>query len=297
MKICTPATTANIGPGFDLCGLSYKYYDEFLVEPSDIFDMKGKNEDYSKYNNENNLFYKSFRKVADAINLPNDKKCKVILDNHYPFFRGLGSSASLIVAGAFAANNLYKNEINKELTKDEIFKICTEIEGHPDNVAPCIYGGVNVSMIENGNIYRKKIIVNDKIHATLFIPSYETSTEEARRILKKEVPLKNAIQNVGHTIFLLDALQNGDIEELKFAIEDNFHVPYRKKLIKDFDDMKNVCENENKNVAFTISGSGSTCVCFSDDEKFGEKVKDKLQNKEIKVLDVEFDSEGVICSL
>ena len=293
MKICTPATTANIGPGFDLFGLSYKYYDEFEVVPSDVFDMQSTEKEQQKYNNEHNLFFVAFKKVAEILSLNEDKKCKVNLLNHYPFFRGLGSSASLIVAGAYAANTLYKNEINKELTKDEIFKICTEIEGHPDNVAPCIYGGVNVSMIENGNIYRKKIVVNEKIHATLFIPPYETSTEEARAILKKDVTLKNAIQNVGHAVFLLDALENGDIKKLKFAIEDNFHVPYRKNLIKDFDDMKKVCEMEDENTAFTISGSGSTCVCFSEDRKFGERVKNKLQNKEIKVIDVEFDNEGV----
>ena len=297
MKICTPATTANIGPGFDLFGLSYKYYDEFIINPSNIFDMQSSEREQQKYNTEDNLFFVAFKKVASIIGLSNDKKCKVDLLNHYPFSRGLGSSASIIVAGAYAANNLYKNEFNKELTKDEIFKIATEIEGHPDNVAPCIYGGVNVSMIENGNIYRKKFLVNEKIHATLFIPPYETSTEEARAILKKEVSLKNAIQNVGHSVFLIDALENGDIEMLKFAIEDKFHVQYRKKLIKDFDDMKSVCENENKNAAFTISGSGSTCVCFSDDKKFGDKVKNKLQNKEIEIFDVEFDNEGVICNL
>ena len=297
MKICTPATTANIGPGFDLFGLSYKYYDEFIINPSNIFDMQSSEREQQKYNTEDNLFFVAFKKVASIIGLSNDKKCKVDLLNHYPFSRGLGSSASIIVAGAYAANNLYKNEFNKELTKDEIFKIATEIEGHPDNVAPCIYGGVNVSMIENGNIYRKKFLVNEKIHATLFIPPYETRTEEARAILKKEVSLKNAIQNVGHSVFLIDALENGDIEMLKFAIEDKFHVQYRKKLIKDFDDMKSVCENENKNAAFTISGSGSTCVCFSDDKKFGDKVKNKLQNKEIEIFDVEFDNEGVICNL
>ena len=297
MKICTPATTANIGPGFDLFGLSYKYYDEFIINPSDTFDMQSSESDQQKYNNNDNLFFVAFRKVASIIGLSEDKKCKVDLLNHYPFSRGLGSSASIIVAGAYAANNLYKNESNKELTKDEIFKIATEIEGHPDNVAPCIFGGVNVSMIENGNIYRKKFLVNEKIHATLFIPPYETSTEEARAILKKEVSLKNAIQNVGHSVFLIDALENGDIEMLKFAIEDNFHVPYRKNLIKDFDDMKSICENENKNTAFTISGSGSTCVCFSGDRNFGEKIKNKLKNKEIQILDVEFDNEGAICNL
>ena len=292
MKICTPATTANIGPGFDLFGLSYKYYDEFIINPSDSFDMQSSESDQQKYNNEDNLFFAAFRKVASIIGLSEDKKCKVDLLNHYPFSRGLGSSASIIVAGAYAANNLYKNELNKELTKDEVFKIATEIEGHPDNVAPCIFGGVNVSMIENGNIYRKKFLVNEKIHATLFIPPYETSTEEARAILKKEVSLKNAIQNVGHSVFLIDALMNGDMEMLKFAIEDNFHVQYRKSLIKDFDDMKSICENENKNAAFTISGSGSTCVCFSDDKKFGEKIKNKLKNKKIEIFDVEFDNEG-----
>ena len=297
VKICTPATTANIGPGFDLYGLSYKYYDEFIITPSDIFDMKSSEAEQEKYNNEHNLFFATFKKVASLIGLSENKKCKVNLSNHYPFSRGLGSSASIIVAGAYAANNLYKNEANKELTKNEIFKIATEIEGHPDNVAPCIFGGVNVSMIENENIYRKKFLVNENIHATLFIPPYETSTKEVRAILKKEVSLKDAIQNVGHAVFLIDALTSGDIEMLKFAIEDNFHVQYRKNLIKDFDDMKYVCENENKNTAFTISGSGSTCVCFSDDRKLGDKVKNKLQNKEIKILDVDFDNEGVICNL
>ena len=293
MKICTPATTANIGPGFDLYGLSYKYYDEFLVTSSNIFDMRSSDTNQEKYNNEDNLFFVAFKKVASAIGLSEEKKCKVELLKYYPFFRGLGSSASIIVAGAYAANCLYKDEIKKELTKDEIFKICTEIEGHPDNVAPCIYGGVNVSMIENGNVYRKKFLVNEKIHATLFIPPYETSTEEARAILKKEVTLQNAIQNVGHAIFLVEALEKGDMEMLKFAINDNFHVPYRKSLIKDFFDMKSVCEKENNNAAFTISGSGSTCVCFTDDKKFGDKVRNKIQNKEIQILDVEFDNEGV----
>ena len=294
MKICTPATTANIGPGFDLFGLSYKYYDEFLVEPSDYFNMQSSDPSQDKYNNDDNLFFVAFKKVANALGLNEDKKCKADLINFYPFSRGLGSSASIIVAGAYAANALYKNEIKNELTTDEIFKICTEVEGHPDNVAPCIYGGVNVSMIENGNIHRKKFLVNEKIHATIFIPPYETNTKEARAILKKEVELKSAIQNVGHAVFLIEALKNGDLDLLKFAIGDNFHVPYRKNLIKDFDDMKNVCEHENKNAAFTISGSGSTCVCFSGDRNFGEKIKNKLKNKEIQILDVEFDNEGAI---
>ena len=308
MKILTPATTANIGPGFDIFGLSYKYYDEFLVRPSNAFNMKNTDD---KYNNEENLFFTAYKKVANALNIKEDKKCEVILENHYPFFRGLGSSAALIVAGAYAANNIYKEEIKKELTKDEIFKICTEIEGHPDNVAPCIYGGVNVSYIENDKIHRKQFFVNEKLHATVFIPSYETSTEEARRILKKEVNLKDAIKNVAHSIFLIDALVEGDLEKLKFAIEDTFHVPYRKNLIKDYDALKELCESIDKNNAFTISGSGSTCVCFSY-EPVGATIKTVgaatedvgaascrpteaecfPYNRDIKVLDLEFDKEG-----
>ena len=110
MKICTPATTANIGPGFDLFGLSYKYYDEFIINPSDTFDMQSSESDQQKYNNEDNLFFVAFRKVASIIGLSEDKKCKVELLNHYPFSRGLGSSASIIVAGAYAANNLYNRQ-------------------------------------------------------------------------------------------------------------------------------------------------------------------------------------------
>ena len=148
IKIKVPATCANIGPGFDTMGIALNIYNEFRVEKSKKLDFGNTPKEFA---NKKNLFYIAYKKTCKV--LKKDSNFTLNIVDNIPISRGLGSSASLIVAGAMAANKLNGNK----LSKDEIFEICAEIEGHPDNVAPALYGGLCVSIIDNKRYHTQKL--------------------------------------------------------------------------------------------------------------------------------------------
>lgn len=287
ITVKTPATSANIGPGFDILGLALNLYNVFKVELSDNLLIENVDK---KFNNNQNTFVTSFDTVCRLLN--SDKTCHVIFDEiNIPFCRGLGSSASLIVAGAYAANKL----LGDKLSINELLNICCDIEHHPDNVSPCLFGGLTISMMVNENndsypIYRK-VVVSKNIFATVIIPDYEVSTEEARKIIKQEININDSIFNTSHSLLLIKAFETGDLDLLRIACSDKLHVPYRKNLIPDYDNIRNICLN-NGAAAFTISGSGSTMIAFSDNKEFSKNIK---INDKYKVYDLQIDLEGVKC--
>lgn len=278
IKIC--ATSANLGPGFDTLGVALSLYNYFKVEISDELIFENCED---KYSNENNLFYIGYKNVCDILNV-NDK-CHVIFDCHVPISRGLGSSASLICAGAIAANYLHGNI----LSKDEIFRICTNIEGHPDNIAPCIYGGLTASF-ESKKIMAIPLSIHPDIHFTAIIPDYEVSTKDAREALPKSIPMHDAIYNISHVIAMTNALQNNDKELLRAACLDKLHQPYRKALIKDYDLYEKICF-DNQATAFMISGAGPTCLALSNFSNFSTAIIDSL-DPSLKVIDLSVDFNG-----
>lgn len=285
-KIKTPATSANLGPGFDILGVSLNLYNIFEVKESDKFAITGCNE---KYDNENNTFFTAYKKTAEVLNL--NKKCEVIAKCDIPFSHGLGSSASLIVAGVLSANEIAKQNNNpKILDENEVFKIATTIEDHPDNIAPCLFGGLTISIEDNGQLLYKKISIDKNFYPTVFIPSYNLSTEEARKVVPTEITRKDSIYNTSHALLLIEALRSGDENLLKISQKDKIHVPYRKSLIKEYDMLNDVCI-KNGALSFTISGAGPTMITISTNPQFSKKLINYLPS-DIKVLDLIFTNEG-----
>lgn len=265
IKIKVPATSANIGPGFDCLGLAYSFYNEYYVEKADKMLMTGCDPAFANEKNEFNIaFNETMKRLKKKGSYHLHQKPQV------PASRGLGSSANVIVAGCKTANLLYGDG---KLTDDEIFQIATSVEGHPDNVAPAVFGGLTASVkYENGYYYHKKYRVSNKLYFTVLMPDFKTSTKMARKLLPKKYNKDEVVSTISHCILLVEALQNGDFDLLKAVCKDYIHEPYRKKLIPDYNYIKKIVE-KNGDAVLLISGSGPTLLAISKNKNFAKKLK------------------------
>ena len=205
------------------------------------------------------------------------------MDTEIPVSRGLGSSSACIVGGVYGANAL----LNGGLSKNELFKIAVDIEGHPDNIAPAVYGGLTASIVEEEKPYCMNYSINEKLYFCALIPDFETSTCEARKLLPQEVSFKDAVFNISRVAVLLKALEQGDFDIINVALKDKLHQKYRKTLIHEFDEVKKICV-ENGTSAFFISGSGPTLMNIIENSDFTNKIKNSIMklnyNWEVKFL-------------
>lgn len=257
IKVKVPATSANLGPGYDCTGMALNLYN--------IFNFENEKSDI----NEDNLIYKSFKYFYDRYNLKTPD-IKITVDSEVPRSRGLGSSATCIVAGIMAADKLSGKNIGKE----EILKLATEIEGHPDNVAPAIYGGLVTSLVSD-EVYFTRDEIDNNFNFLILIPDFELSTEMARKVVPKNVSLEDAVSNISRAVLVSKAIAKGDFNLLKGVKEDKLHEPYRKKLIEDFEIFEKIAK-DNNGVVF-ISGAGPSILIIA--EKNNEIIIDKLKNQ------------------
>ena len=288
VRITVPATTANIGPGFDTLGLALNMYNAYEFEEiNEGLQIEGCADEYK---NENNLVYKSFQKTAEIIG-KSVKGLRISKKTDIPVSRGLGSSSACIVGGVFGANAL----LNGNFTKDELFKIAVSIEGHPDNIAPAVYGGLTASIVDNGTPYCMKYSINEKLKFCALIPDFETSTCEARKLLPNDVSFQDAVFNVSRTAVLLKALEEGNFNVINVALKDKLHHKYRRNLIHECEEVKKICE-ENNTTALFISGSGPTVMNIIENSDFTNNIKNSIMNLshnwDIKYLVT--DTKGVI---
>ena len=179
IKIRVPATSANLGPGFDSLGIALDLYNDFLFEETskglEIIGALANEED------KDNLVYLSMLKTFDLIGyIP--KGIKIKIESKTPVSRGLGSSASCIVAGVMGANEI----AGSPLSLSEIFKLSTKIEGHPDNIAPALFGGLVTSLMEKDEIFYNKINIAEGLKFTAIIPDFPLSTKNAREVLPRD---------------------------------------------------------------------------------------------------------------
>lgn len=288
VKVTVPASTANIGPGFDTLGLALNLYNEYVFEKIDKgLIIEGCPE---IYNNKENLVYKSFAITAERLG----KKVgglKITQNTQIPISRGLGSSSACIVGGVFGANALYEGG----LSRDEMFDIAVKIEGHPDNIAPCVYGGLTASLVKKEKAYTVPYNISEDLKFCALIPDFETSTREARKILPKKVTFADAVFNISRVSVLLKALEMGDLNLIHVALRDRIHQVYRATLIHECDDVSEICIVDGSPGLF-ISGSGPTIMNITKDVNLPARIKDsisKLTHKwEIKMLEI--DKNGVL---
>lgn len=285
-----PATTANMGPGFDCLGCALTMYATFMFEETgNGLVIDGCDE---KYRGADNLAYTSFVRAAKYIGreVP---PLRISISTDIPVSRGLGSSATMIVGGVVAANVIF----GSPLSTAEIFSLCNEIEGHPDNIAPALFGGLTASMVKDGRPYTVNYTVDKSFKFCALIPDFETSTHEARGVLPKTIDYSDAVYNVSRTALTLKALENGNAKLLSLALSDRLHEPYRAKLIRNFDVVKALALSLGA-VSFFISGSGSACMCITQDENFGKLIAEKIKkfdgNWQVKMLEVSDNGVEVI---
>lgn len=281
IKFKVPATSANVGPGFDCLGLSYTFCNEYKVEKSDKMLIEGCD---PLHTTKDNIFNKAF--IATMKKLKKKGSFHVYYKPEIPASRGLGSSASVIVAGCKTANLLYGGK--NKLSDNEIFQIASKIEGHPDNVAPAIFGGLTASTkLSDGTFFHTKYKVSNKLHFYTLIPDFKTSTEEARKILPKSYKKEEVIEMISHSVLMVEALHKGKFELLKTVCKDHVHEPYRKTLIKDYDRIKKEVE-KNGDAVLLISGSGPTLLIISKKSNFDKtlKLKNTTANWEIKKMKI-----------
>lgn len=264
LKIKVEATSANVCVGFDVLGIALNLANEFTFKEKGTFSFVGFEEEFSTP--ETNLVYEAYKKVFDLAH-EEIVPVEIGFKGDIPVSRGLGSSSSLIVAGIFAANHFLGNKYSKR----ELFDIATMLEGHPDNVAPAIYGGLVASYQKDGKYCPNIYPIHKDLKFSVVIPSVKVSTHDARNVLPKELPYKDIVWNLSRIINLPRAFENGDISMIKDLFDDRLHEPYRSKLIPCYEEIKNVVNKYD--AAFAISGSGSTMIIISKNLDFMNEIK------------------------
>lgn len=259
IRIKTPATSANLSVGFDTLGLALNIYNTFLFNESSEYKLNGFSELYSSDSNlVLNAYINFAKKFLDEKSI---KKVKITSEkNHIPASRGLGSSASCILAGVLASNEI--NKLNKTFKECVDFS-CT-LEGHSDNVYACAYGFLTASLKKDDTYLHKVFQVSDKLFFYLLISNTKGSTKELRDILPKKVDLSDAVHNLSRIIFLPDAYKNGDLKLLKSVSSDRLHESYRYPYVPLYYDIKKLSKKDNLIVC--ISGSGPSVLLISNSD-------------------------------
>lgn len=287
IKIQVPATTANMGPGFDCFGMALKIYNEF-----EFFSVSKENFDKSL---EENLIYKSMVYVLKKYEYKNYNFGIRVTKCNIPMARGLGSSASCIVAGIGAANNILGNI----LSESDIINLATEIEGHPDNVTPAVLGGMTISLPIDDNIIYSKVPVSKDIKFAVMVPDFEVSTEETRNSLPESYSKDDIVFNISRASIMISNMFNEDFTNLRECLKDKIHQPFRKKLIPNIDQIFNKSRDLGSIGEF-ISGSGPTLIAIikKDDNLFENNMKEFLNTLnvkwDIKVVDVDLEGMKIL---
>ncbi len=306
VTVKVPATSANLGPGFDCLGLALPIYNEITVEETvmpgsgveiNIIDETEKYDTLSIPKDENNIVYKAIELLYNFIG-QTASDMKITIKTNIPVTRGLGSSAAVIVGGLMAANKLLGSPADDAV----LLSIASEVEGHPDNVTPAMMGGFCVaSLDEDGSVSYSKILWPENWKLTVLIPDYELDTKIARSILPECISIPDAAFNIRKASMLIDAVYRQDSELMKKCLKDKLHQPYRTELIKGFKELTELLENKDDILGCVISGAGPTILVISKNDGF-EKVENEVKqifadynvDCDIRTLDIENEGSKVI---
>ncbi|MCI5801538.1 MAG: homoserine kinase [Oscillospiraceae bacterium] len=262
IKVKIPATSANIGAGFDSLGLALNLYNEVEMEESDSIDIRSL--DAVKVPcDSSNLIYQSAKYIFDLCDKPLSG-LKIRQSNNIPMARGLGSSSACIVGGLTGANHL----LGDPLGIDELVNIAATMEGHPDNSTPALLGGLVTAVLENGKVYYVKQEISDHLQFVTFIPNFELKTSFARAALPKEIPHKDGVFNLSRAALMSVSLYSEKYENLRVAADDRLHQPYRLSLISGAHEVFDMAYKLGAYAAY-ISGAGSTLMAIVDKKNTG----------------------------
>lgn len=294
VSVKVPATSANIGPGFDCLGLALPIYNTVTIEetvlPGTGIEINLMSEEETPMEemifdnipkDENNIVYKAVEMLYNSIG-QEPSELRINIQSQIPITRGLGSSAAVIVGGLIAANKL----LGSPADETALLSIATEVEGHPDNVAPAILGGFVLSSQEDdGTITYSKLEWPSEWDITVCIPDFELSTNIARSVLPESVPLSDAVFNAKHLALLIDAVNTKNDKLMKIALKDKLHQPYREKLVPGMREIMEAFKHEDGILGCVLSGAGPTMLVISnkyDLDKIKSTVKEIWESQSIK---------------
>lgn len=278
--IKVPATSANLGPGFDTLGLALDLWNETVITPANDFSLRAEGEGAGRIaKGRNNLIVRAAQKLADHVGKPLPAFHAGCV-NQIPLSSGLGSSAAAIVTGLLAGNALLVSHLSTE----EILNIAAKIEGHADNVAAALMGGLVVSTIDGGKVISRQIPIGIDIHTTIGLPDIHISTKDARAALPRKVLMKNSVYNISRTVLVTEAFRNGDLSLLGEAMTDKLHQPYRLKLIPGAQSVMDAAREAGA-VAVALSGAGPSVIAFSSKAEsiIGEAMKRAFEEAGLEV--------------
>ena len=284
VTVRVPATTANLGPGFDAFGCALSLYTDVTFEETEAgLEITGCDE---AYRGPDNLAYTSYCAVLASLS-EEVRGVRIHIDAHIPICRGLGSSAALLVAGAMGANLLR----GSKLSTQGLLNITNAMEGHPDNLAPAFYGGLTASMVDSGLPVTVSFPLHPGWEFLALVPDFDLPTTLARSVLPEQVSRGDAIYNISHGAMVLKALELGDEKLLRNAMQDRLHQKYRKKLIQDYEKIEALVRTTG--AAFCLSGAGPTLLCLTRNKELRTVLEEKLpkitqNNWQILPLHVEF---------
>ncbi len=261
VTVSTPASTANLGAGFDCLGLALNLRN--VVELWDTgrgsgleIDVEGEGEDVLP-TDDSNLVYRAVARVFEKVNKRPSGLLRLHAVNGIPLGSGMGSSAATIVGGLVAANALVEGGLSREA----LLRLAYEMEGHPDNAAAALYGGLTLVCASGDELMARAIAVPSQ-KVVIVLPEVRLSTAEARAALPAQVPLADAVYNIGHALFTVQALAAGDDALLSWAVGDRLHQPYRQRLIPGYATVAAEARKAGAS-AVALSGAGPSLVAFA----------------------------------
>lgn len=275
IRIKVPATSANLGPGFDVLGLALSLYNVITFTEKD----GAMGHDTMVHVAYHKVFEHLGRKIVPV---------EIEIEAEIPMARGLGSSSACIVGGLMGANEM----LGSPLSTQELLALATELEGHPDNVTPALYGGLMASLTKEGRVHSLNIPVKNRYSFIALIPDFALSTEKARAVLPEVLSYEDSVHNVSRTTMLLTALLTGQDDLLSLGMEDRMHQPYRGKLIPGFERIGQVLYDCGV-LGFYLSGAGPSIMGLTreDDQEVIEKIRtfmtDELPGWQVLVLHLE----------
>jgi len=263
IHIQIPATSANMGPGFDSIGIAVSLYNHIWVEPQETgvtIEVKRKQE-ITIPTDETNLIYQTMKYFYDQKGLPMPG-VHIIQEDYIPMVRGLGSSAACIVGGLFAANELAGRPCGKE----ELAQMAAKLEGHPDNSNPAIFGSMVVGAQDEKGMKHVRLELPDDLIFAIMVPNFPVSTEKARGVLPDTYSRGDMVFNASRAALLIASMMTGKYENFDMAMQDRVHQPYRSVLIPGMDEIF-AHAKEYGAVASYLSGAGSTLMAMVTEEQ------------------------------
>ena len=255
IKVRVPASSANMGAGFDTLGVALGLYNRIEIEEiPEGLEVINKNAPNFIPKDTNNLIYRSMMCLFDHVGYQ-PKGYRITQNSRIPMTRGLGSSSACIIGGMLGANVIS----GRQLSYSEIIHLAAKLEGHPDNVGPAMYGGFCVSLTDGDKTIIKSTKLQNHIKFAAIVPDYYMATRKSRGVLPQEVEFRDAVYNIGHASMFQAAMTSGDMEALKISAKDRLHQDYRKGYVEGMEDIFNKTYSLGSNATY-LSGSGPTIM-------------------------------------